>query len=161
MKWIFVFSFILLILQIENSEAFDRRRCGKVYGSTDGLGKNERFWAKFFSASTSTSQFVTSTGDCRLIGAVSKEEKILFIADNADQLMNEVVRGEGDYLKAVAFLYNCDPASYDQISRKLQQNVLRIFGTKLDYSPDKVANQLDLFLDSDEELKSVCSLSGA
>jgi hypothetical protein len=157
MKWIFSLILVSSFIQIDEAKAFDRRRCGKVYGSTSGFGKNETFWAKFFSASTSTSQFLTSTGDCRLIGGVSTEDKKYFIADNADQLMNDIVRAEGDYLEAVAFLYECEKKSFDQLARSLQKNVTTLFGKNLDYSPAKVSDELDSFIGSDLDLQKICS----
>lgn len=150
----------LIFLDAQSAQAFNRRRCSKTFdgsSKSDGLGRNERHWAKMFSSSTSSSQFTTSTGNCKLIGGISKSEREFFIADNSQFLIKDIVHAEGDYLAAIGILYNCDRAAHEQMALKLQQNVTRIFGENLDHGPAQISDELDGLMESDLILKNICS----
>ncbi len=159
MKWI-VSALVFAYLAFGgDAMAFKASRCAKVFpGESKGLGKVEKIWYVMFSVSTSTSQFLTSTGDCKMIGGISQEERKIFVAGNADQLRMDMVRAEGEYLSAAAFLYGCDGTAMNQVSLRLQENVTRIFGENLARSPSEVADGFHALMQSDSGLRRLCSL---
>ncbi len=159
MKLILVLGFLFLSLHSEDTQAFNGRRCSKVFpGGHKGLGKVEKFWYTAFSVSTFTSQFFTSTGDCRMIGGVTKEERKFFVAHTAKPLLRDVVRAEGDYLAALTSLYGCDVKREESVFLQIQKNVRTIFGDNLNNDPVEVSNQIESLMGSDLHLKSVCSV---
>ncbi len=159
MKLYLVLFVTLALFSPLNSFAFNSRRCAKVFpGGGKGLGKTEKIYYKLFSVSTFSSQFLTSTGDCRLIGGVSEDERKFFVADNAAQLKGDIVRAEGDYLAAAAFLYGCSSSEQDKVFLRLQENLTKVFGSDLNHDPRRVADEFDQLMGSDLKLRRICSL---
>ncbi len=160
MKRYLILFFLMFYFSAHDSFAFSGKRCAKVFpGGGKGLGKTEKIYYKLFSVSTFSSQFLTSTGDCRMIGGISEDERKFFVADNAAYLKGDIVRAEGDYLAAAAFLYGCNASDQDKVFLSLQQNLTKVFGTDLSNDPLKVADEFDRLMESDLNLKRICSLS--
>lgn len=123
------------------------------------MGKAERGLVKLFFSTTSTGQFFTSTGSCKMLGGVSEGEKKQFIAHNADHIRNNIIRAEGDYLSALTFLYGCDPKASGSVALRLQESVTTIFGARLDHRPSQASEALHTFMQSDAEILELCALA--
>lgn len=161
MRFTFFILFSFLFIQSESAFALNRKRCAQLYGNTNGLGKKMRHLLKLYSATTSTAQFVTSTGKCRLVGGISNDERKLFIADNSEQLKMEIVQAQGEYLTTVANLYNCDSKFHERFAFKIQQNATQILGEDFQNNPSKISEELDSLINNDPNIKTMCGLFGA
>lgn len=161
MRFTFFILFSFLFIQSESALALNRKRCAQVYRSTSGLGKKERHLLKAYSATTSTAQFMTSTGKCRLVGGISNDERKLFIADNSEQLKIEIVQAEGEYLTTVANLYKCDSQFHERFAFRIQQNATKILGEDFQNNPLKISEELDSLINNDPNIKTMCGSLGA
>ncbi|MFP5387570.1 MAG: DUF3015 family protein [Bacteriovoracia bacterium] len=90
---------ILLSFYILNAFAFKSEKCRRFIGRVGMYG--------FFSSTTS---YVSSTGECAMIGKTDHDAKV-FIAHNFDKMLEDFAKGKGEYALAFAGLYNCDPTS--------------------------------------------------
>ncbi len=147
----------LITFVFPNAHAFKGSRCSKLFTPPSYIGKNERTFAFLFYLSTSTSQFFTSTGACRMLGGISEKERTFFVAENSQHIKKDLVRAEGDYLAAVSFLYGCDNKSYEGVAMRLQENVTEILGPNLEYGPDRISQEIDRFMSSDSKMRQLCS----
>ncbi len=141
------------------AHAFKASRCAKLFVPPNYMGKAEQGFMRLFYSTTSTGQFFTSTGSCKMIGGVSDGEKKQFIAHNAGHIRNNIVRAEGDYLSAMTFLYGCEPGVIGSVALRLQKNVTKIFGAQLDHYPLKASEALHTIMQSDTEILQLCNLA--
>lgn len=102
-------SSIIILLSFQ-SFGFNWNICRKYATRGNGLG--------YF---LSTTSYVTSTGDCAMIGEKSHDEKIFF-AQNFDEIKIDVARGGGEYLSAFNSYSNCQGQN-----RELQSSYESIF----------------------------------
>ncbi|MCR9204076.1 MAG: DUF3015 domain-containing protein [Halobacteriovoraceae bacterium] len=111
-----------------------------------------------FGMSTSTSGFMSSTGDCALIGSI-KERKQQFLAYNLEHMANDISRGQGEYLTAYSQLLGCSPVGNKQLGKSLQDNFGLLFNTNSTSSPEKAYKKIeDLILD-DPILNKSCKVN--
>lgn len=69
--------------------------------------KREGFFALPTFLTTSSLQFISSTGECSMLGQVDHDSKV-FIAHNLDKLKVDFARGRGEYAMAFASIYGCN-----------------------------------------------------
>jgi hypothetical protein len=73
-----------------------------------------------------TFAITTGTSECTASGAVKSErETDVFVAVNFDSLKNEIARGSGEHLVALANLMGCERS--DSFARTLQANYENTF----------------------------------
>lgn len=101
---------------------------GKCDGFISGNGGFNRI-------GISTSQFISSTGDCSMIGKKEHDQKI-FIAHNSITLRADIARGNGPYLEAYAELSEIENKS--EYYKLLKENYFIIFGTGENKSPEEI-----------------------
>lgn len=138
----------VLLLTITNAHAFNWDKCDRFLGKASGL----------YGGVASTSSFITSTGDCSMIGMASHDKKV-FIAHNLDHLQSDSARGDGEYLSAYATLSGCNEIGYERLKNALQANFSEIYGQDVvDHSPKKAYERIEKLILSDSVLKNSCSL---
>jgi hypothetical protein len=95
------FLVIMFLMTSFSSRAFNWEKCKSrnLYGGSGVEGI-------IFNFSTSTSQFVSSTGNCAAIGKADHDSK-LFIALNFEKMKVDFSKGEGEYAAAFAEFYYC------------------------------------------------------
>ncbi len=152
MKWLIAAIAVVSLALTGTARAFKGSRCSKLYDAGSYMGKNERAILKLFLATTSTGQFITSTGQCKMIGGISGEQRELFIASNAQQLMRDIARAEGEHLAAVAFLYGCRPAMFGAVATRLQESAERFFQA----GENGLSRGLHSFMKTDPVVQGLC-----
>lgn len=60
---------------------------------------------------SSTTSYISSTGDCAAIGYHSKENKEMFYVQNELELQLDIAKGEGAYLAELVAMYGCDESA--------------------------------------------------
>ncbi len=148
-----VFFFLLAPMAF----AFNGSRCARLYDTPNYIGKAERATLKMFLATTSTGQYFTSTGKCKMIGGISQSERVQFVADNSEQIKKNIIRADGDYLTAMAFLYGCDQGSYDHVALRLQESAEVLLGSNFDNDSKNISHKLDQFMKTDPRIGTLCS----
>lgn len=139
--------------------AFNGSRCARFFDVPNYMGKTEQNFLRMFLATTSTSQYFSSTGKCKMLGGISKSQKKLFIAHNSEYLKKDIIRANGDYIAAVTFLYGCDENANDKVFLHLQKNATKVFGTDLRNSPTKIADELNLLMESSKSIQELCKMT--
>ena len=86
---------LLLIFNSLSLFAFKTEKC------TRSIGK-----VRMYGFLSSTTSYVSSTGECTMIGKAEAEEK-LFISVNHDLILQNVVAGIGDYIDTHTLLSGC------------------------------------------------------
>lgn len=104
----------------------------------------------------STSSYVSSTGECAMIGSLEYEEK-LFIALNLDQFKVEVSQGEGEFLSAFSSLSSCSAVGEEHLKSILQHNYSFIFGAELNRSASEVYSRIQSLMLNDLVVRSECT----
>lgn len=134
---------LLLLLGIVNSiYAFNSSKCSKI---TNGV----------LGGLLSTTSYVFSTGDCAMIGMAEHDKKV-FIAHNLDQMTIDAARGQGEYLSAYASLSGCSKSASEKFGNTLQSNFTKVFGHKLDHSPEQAYGKIEGVISNDPDLKKLC-----
>ena len=95
-----MFLITFIFLAFKNSFAFNGEKCKRF------LDKGTLTSGAVF-LTTSTFQYVSSTGACSLIGKLDHDSKV-FVADNYNQLKVDFARGYGEYAMTFASMYGCD-----------------------------------------------------
>ncbi|MCK5073797.1 MAG: DUF3015 family protein [Bacteriovoracaceae bacterium] len=127
--------------------AFNWKKCRKNFSRDWGIG--------LLTASGSSSSYISSTGDCAMIGMAEHDKKV-FIAQNLDNLQIDIARGQGEYLDAYAALSGCHQSEY--FNKILQGNYKTIFGKNIDHSPKEVYEATNELIKSSTELNGTCFL---
>jgi hypothetical protein len=148
--------FILILAPIHLAHAFNGSRCARLFDPPKYMGKAEQSFMKMLYSTSSVFQFFTSTGKCKMLGGVSSDEKMQFVAHNSDHIKKNVIRAEGDYLTAMTFLYGCDLPAYEGVALRIQESTEKIFGSKLEYDPSRVSSELDSFMKTDPKIRQIC-----
>ena len=138
--------------------AFNNQRCISKYDFMSNQG--EAFFAtttRPTDVSSTSSQFTSSWGECSALGM--REQREVFIASNADQLMIDSARGGGEYLEALADLSGChDGPARKQFYSAMQKNFEAVYLNRSD-SPDAIGKRIDKVILSQPELKRMCKIS--
>lgn len=133
------FFFVVTLFLCSSCYAFNWEKCDKKMRSVSPFG--------FF---ISTSSYVTSTGDCSMIGNNSHNRKV-FITQNIDRLQIDIARGDGEYLQTLAELYSCPEDNYSTFGHELKSHYEIIFNQS-----HKNKSSLDDFILNNSTLKNLC-----
>ncbi len=140
------FLLISIFLYCGNSFAFNWSKCDRYMDKVGHIGV----------MMISTSSFVSSTGDCAMIGKV-EQKKQTFIAVNIDQLKMEASQGEGEYLSAFSNLSSCSAVGEEYLKSTLQRNYSSIFGPESSRSASEVYSRIQDLMLNDLVIRSECS----
>lgn len=80
---------------------------------------------------TSTFQYVSSTGACSMTGEVSHDSKV-YIASNFEELREDFARGSGEYAFALAAIYGCDDEARRDLPVQMKKRFLDISDRDID-----------------------------
>lgn len=139
MRQLFIASLFLFIALPNTAHAFKWDKCKKVYqswGPKQIQGKDLpeivlNLTSQFTSeatmqSTTSTTSFVSSTGDCKAF-AKAEEERFTYIAGTFTELKMESAEGQGEHVTSLAALYGCSPQARPQFIEMLKKNHSQIF----------------------------------
>lgn len=143
---------IILVVIFLNSTtcfAFNWDKCKKVF-----KGSNNLITAST-AATGSSSSYISSTGDCAMIGMAAHDKKA-FIAHNLDHIQSDSARGQGEYLSAYATLSGCSKAGSKKLGNTLQSNFSRVFGDKVEYSAKQAYERIESLISDDPKLRISC-----
>lgn len=107
---IFLFSFLFLNISL----AFDAKKCANTFGVIP------------IGPFVSTSSFISSTGDCSMLGLVEHDQK-LFIAQSWLPLQIDIARGNGEYVDAFSEISKCNSLGKVELKKELQKNYSKIY----------------------------------
>lgn len=119
MKYI-VFILVINLLAVDLF-AYDSAKCTRFRDKTGG-------WAHGTLLFSSTSSYISSTGDCSAIAYHSKENKEKYYAQNRAELQFDIAKGGGPYLAELSSLYGCE--NQKQVAVKLTKNYSTIYENK-------------------------------
>lgn len=75
----------------------------------------------------SSSSYVSSTGECSMMGISIRGKQKLFFLHNFEQMKHEAAYGGGEYLNSFKSLSGCEPAKDGRFEKLLQENFSEIF----------------------------------
>lgn len=83
---------------------------------------------------TSTSGYSSSTGECSMVGKSDHDTKAFYV-DNKQKVIDDITRGQGEYLKALLKIMSCTPIEYKIVTYVLKNNFgnLMVMDTKNQY----------------------------
>jgi hypothetical protein len=137
--------FFLLLLSTEVF-AFNLQRCREGNPPKEGEVILERnLLVNITGTFTSSTEYVSSTGNCAAIGSV-EEKRELFFAYNYKFIMQDMARGGGDNLNAFLSLFNCTDSQQHELEIRFM-NQLEYFLNDWDQAKTKIF----------EHSRSVCS----
>ena len=122
-----------VFLAADSSMAINKRNTGCGLGYIlfkDQKGKLAEILAATTNATLLNQTFGITFGtlECEDTQAVSKNEKLnRFVAENMDELAQDIARGEGMYVNTLADLMNVPEERKPEFYTKLQNNFERIF----------------------------------
>ena len=124
------------------------RRCDSLITSKGG----------FNNLSLSSSQFISSTGECALIGG-SEQQRKTFVLANLDNLNEDFAKGSGEYSLTFAKMHGCSDIAPDRYAAIMKFN----FETLLEIEQTENAEALFEYLErpfkNDSILISACNLT--
>nr|BDT28442.1 hypothetical protein BHI3_19080 [Bacteriovorax sp. HI3] len=141
LRYLMLFSCLLMSTQ---SYSFDEKKCRKISSSGNGVG-----------LFLSTTSFVSSTGECAMIGMGENDKKV-FLVNNSDPLKVDMSRGSGEYLDAYAILSGCDLKAKEYLPTLLQKNYVEIWGEE-EKETKAIYDSLEKIMNNDSKIKSGCS----
>ncbi|MFT6069644.1 MAG: hypothetical protein ACJAT2_001575 [Bacteriovoracaceae bacterium] len=101
---------------------------------------------------TSSSQFLSSWGQCSMIGLAPQERPKFFVAQNVDKLIIDSAKGEGEYLASFSKLASCDAYTSQKLPDRLQNNLKQIYGDDLQNDAQEVYKRISELVRADKEL---------
>jgi len=104
----------------------------------------------------SSSGYLSSTGDCAMIGIANHDRKV-FLAHNLDQIQNDSARGGGEYLQAYSQLSGCNLDASRKLSIILKENFIKIYGVDGSKQPQEIYESMEEIMKSDPNISSGCS----
>lgn len=128
--------------------SYDHDRCEK------GVEKYKTFI--FMDVFSSTSQFVSSTGACRMIG-MTEHGKKLFLVQNFESMKIDSARGAGEYIEAYASISMCNKDASNELSKAFQKNFVRIYGESVEREPEQVYGAMEAIMNYNPILQHGCS----
>lgn len=145
-KFIFL---IFCIFLIRDSYAFNWNVCrASIMGPGDITG---------IPGITSTTQFTSSWGECRMIGQIDNDQKV-FIAQTWNQLQIDSSKGNGEYINAFAVLSGCNENGAIVLKHEMQKNFQQIYGKELDSSVEETHQEIKKLFINNEALKKNCAI---
>jgi len=75
--------------------------------------------------STSQAQYTSSWGPCSALALNTlKTERDLYFAQNRDEVLREIARGQGEHLEVLAAFSLCDQSATNLFAQQTQQNMV-------------------------------------
>lgn len=116
---------ILVLLAIavisSSAKAFDWKKCSEQrLGDFGPLG--------IFSSTTS---FVSSFGDCSMLGKEIKDQQKLFFVQNYESLQKDIARGSGEYIETLTHLFAVSSINTKEFKKELQLNYQQIYSNSV------------------------------
>lgn len=129
----FIFYSLLCLIPMK-AFSFNWDRCSKKWIDTSSwLGEG---WF------TSSSSYLSSTGECSALGMVKEDQAKLFYAFNNDKVLNDVARGTGEHYLALSEMWGCSEKSALNEVSSLRENYLELvhseLGTQYSMMKDKL-----------------------
>ncbi len=137
--------FVLLFLSTQ-AFSFNMDKCHKVALRGVGIGYV-----------VSTSSFISSTGDCSMLGLVKHDQK-LFIAQAYEPLQIDIARGSGDFSTAFADISKCNSLGKIVLKRALQKNYGKIYQDANFEDVEKTHSEILNVMKSDQVIIKNCQL---
>lgn len=125
---------ILMICFSSFGYCFDWNKCTHTALSGYGLG-----------FVVSTTSYLSSVGNCSMIGQKSHDRKV-FIALNSNQIIEDIMIGDGEYFNTFAKLSGCSFNGRNDLVKELRSNYSHYFGKDLEYKPSESLKNIDKFI---------------
>lgn len=139
------FGLLYLIFSVSNSHAFNWKKCREVFfAGGNGVG-----------GFMSTTSYVSSTSECSAIGNVENQKK-MFIVHNLDMLKSDSARGDGEYVKAYASLFNCTKSYEVKIPSIFKDNFVKIYGDTFTSGPEDAYHSIENIFERDVDYLVNC-----
>lgn len=158
---------LILLTMSRTAHSFNYDECRKIFitpAQENIFSSSKITGATSFiptDASMSSSQFFSSTGECRGIDFRDRT-KLEYIASNFEQLKIDTARGNGEYINGLSILYECGEEDKSKLNSLLQSNFELIYidknpnGDKYN-SPSQVFTEMNGLISSNKELET-CSV---
>ncbi len=135
-KFMFKQMIVCLVMSVISfdSLAFNWDKCRSMINKDKSLTGGGFFM--------STTSFVSSVGECAMIGQADHDKKV-FIVFNLDMILNDLAKGNGEYLATFIKLNGCSKSSvvmYSQIQRSKILELSKSY-TRNDY--EEASNMLE------------------
>lgn len=154
MKNVMLLSLFLFAILPHQAFAFKWSKCKKEYAHSSAAKSNSKdfgsmvanYLADFTSqasihSSTSTSSFVSSTGNCAAFAKADDERK-LFIAESLVEIKMEAAEGRGEHLSSLATLYGCENGLKSDFFQMMKSNHNTLFSNDAAKSPEVLHDQI-------------------
>ncbi|MBX7231173.1 MAG: DUF3015 domain-containing protein [Bdellovibrionales bacterium] len=153
-----------------SAHAFKWSKCKNVYKPwpiTESKSKNiGNIFVEYFAqltsqatsqSSTSTTSYVSSTGDCKAF-AKAEEERHMYIAETMTELKMESAEGQGEHVTSLATLYGCDQSVQTQFIEMLKENHGQIFSNVSSENSLAIKDRITDHLSRSKVLTHSCNL---
>ncbi|MFP5492922.1 MAG: DUF3015 family protein [Bacteriovoracia bacterium] len=137
-------NIVLLFLIFEHAYAFDNKKCSRIMVGGSGLG-----------VFLSTSSYVSSTGDCAMMGQVDHDKKV-FIAYNHDKLIDDFAKGSGEYSRSFARLHGCNKIGQERYPVFMKKHFKDVSRLNFESDFEKSFEKVESYFKTDAVLKSSC-----
>lgn len=156
MKTFFLLMLIFILGNSPKAFAFNWGKCKRGGLDTRG-GIGTMVGASLLNMTTSSAQFLTSTGECAMLGVMENDKKV-FIADNLDRMKDEFAKGSGEYSSSFARMHGCLQSGQTHFLKIMKKNYqsFREIETKSDF--DKLYQYLEAPFQNDPFLLSSCKI---
>lgn len=156
----------LMMFVVQPASAFKWSKCKKNFKyqpsqpASKGVGEMLLAFSVDYTSqaatfgSTSSTSYVSSTGDCAALAKADDERK-MFIADSLTKLKVEAAEGQGEHLTSLATLYGCDGRLNSGFVNMLRSNG-KLLSEQND--PSILHDQLMSNLLNVKELREGCNL---
>ncbi|MDC1174212.1 DUF3015 family protein [Bacteriovoracaceae bacterium] len=148
MKYILVMFTVFISTQCF---AFKWEKCKKIYKGSNNL---------IFSttaAGMSSSSYLSSTGDCAMIGMASHDKKV-FLAHNLENIQVDSARRDGEYISAYASLSGCNETGRNALPGLFQNNFIQIYGEGFEKTPKAIYESMEQVIQTDPVTSENCML---
>lgn len=149
---IFFRILVLLFIIPGSAFSFNSAKCKRVGLDPRGGGWGTHLVFGLFNLSTSSGQYISSTGECSAMANLESRKKT-FIADNIDNLLKDIAKGSGEYAFAYAKLGGCDSIGQVQFTKEMKSRFVKL---RFDHSTETFYQLLEEPFHL-ESLKSNCS----
>lgn len=107
---------------------------------------------------TSQTQSTSSFGECSAFAQLEqlKKDRDVYIAQNENEVLIEIARGNGEHLKVITFYSGCTTDAYSELSSNLQKF---ISDEKTIPDPRTISSNVDKIISSSNFLRSQCLVS--
>lgn len=100
LRGLMIIVFILLTVSMGQAFAFNSNKCTRF------LDRGTLVSGPIY-LTTSSFQFVSSTGACAAVGMNVEEEAKSFYSFNSDKVLEDIARGKGEYYSSLSALWGC------------------------------------------------------